>query len=37
MARIPLPAGSDYRPEYKGLTGTFEIDDLTTLENTQGK
>ena len=25
------------RPEYKGLTGTFEIDDLTTLENTQGK
>ena len=29
--------GLDYRPEYKGLTGTFEIDDLTTLENTQGK
>ena len=27
--------GLDYRPEYKGLTGTFEIDDLTALENTK--
>ena len=24
-------------PNTRGLTGTFEIDDLTTLENTQGK
>lgn len=30
-------AGLGYRPEYKVLTGSFAIDDLTTLENTKGK
>ncbi len=25
-------AGLDYRPEYKGLTGTFQVEDLTKLD-----
>ena len=27
--------GLDYRPEYKGLTGTFDFEDLTDFSNTQ--